>query len=775
MSQSLLSPPKYTNALAKETSPYLLQHAHNPVNWFPWGPEAFVTAKHDEKPIFLSIGYSSCHWCHVMEHESFENEDVASILNQHFVAIKVDREERPDIDEIYMAAVQLVTERGGWPASIFLTPSGNPFFGGTYFPREDSYGRMGFKTLLRAVAKAWAENREQVLLDAEALSEGVRQYVEQRRIPAELPLGKELLDNAIRELRRNFDPVNGGFGDSPKFPPNNALPLLLFMKAHSLGGQSEIDGMITLTLDRMARGGIHDHLAGGFHRYSTDERWLLPHFEKMLYDNALLARSYAQASALYGNAEYARIARRVYDWVLRDMTAPEGGFYSSLDADSGGQEGQFYVWDKREVDALLGPDSEAFCAVFDVRSKGNFTEEATDEETGRNILHLNEPLSVHAARMGISEDHLRAKVERWTQVLLAERVKRPGPGLDDKVLTAWNALMISSLARGSIWLKEPRYREAAVKAAEFLLCQSRTPDGRWLASWRQGQAKLPAYQDDYAFLAVAFLDLREATGDERWTKSAMEVVELMERHFANKSGGYYFTADDHEALLARTKNPVDKAIPAGNGYAAQALVRLYAQSGDERFLDRARALFSEFQGLIERAPQATESLLLGVAKYVVATASAGAPPTAQHPVAKVHRGPVSVEFLLGQHVLRRGQTFPLEVQFEIQEGAHIRAGGVVPASVPAGETLIELADEQPWELSQLVYPEPKTDPATHEKRYVETVIVTGVIKVAGDAPTGAQTVRVRVHFQACDENICYGPEDVTLSVAVEVAAGDAHD
>jgi uncharacterized protein YyaL (SSP411 family) len=758
-------PHKHTNALSKETSPYLLQHAHNPVNWYPWGEEAFEKAKKEDKPVFLSVGYSSCHWCHVMERESFENESVAEILNKHFISIKVDREERPDVDEIYMSAVQLMTQHGGWPMTIFMAPDGRPFFGGTYFPPEDKFGRMGFKSLLKSVEQVWKENRADLMKDADSLSEAVREHLSERKVPASLPLDRKLLETTISDLHEQFDAINGGFGSRPKFPPNNGLPLLLYLKQGASKDSPRLNAMLERTLDSMAMGGIHDHLAGGFHRYSTDDHWLVPHFEKMLYDNAMLSRSYAQASVTYSNPEYARVARDVYDWVLREMTSPEGGFYSTLDADSEGVEGKFYVWDKKEIEQILGADAAKFCEIYNIRANGNFREEATGHDTGLNIPHITK-----ADAIGADLD----KVNEWKAKLLAVRIKRVWPGLDDKILTAWNGLMISSLARGSISLKEPRYKDAAVKAAEFMLKNQKTAEGRWLATHRKGQSKLAAYLDDHAFLAVAFLDLFDATGDERWKKEAIATVELMDKHFADSArGGYYFTADDHEKLLARTKDPIDKAIPSGNGWAGQALVRLSVLTGDKTYLEKAGKLLADFHGLMERAPQATESLLLALGLYLDAGGAPIAPSGGTEP--RAIRGPVSVELMAGASALARGGKTPIAIRFAMGKGFHIQANAGAEDSATA--TRFSLTSESLGKLSGVVFPKPDTlkspELGGEIKVYSKSIVAGALLNVAADAPLGKQTLMVKVHFQACDDKVCQAPQDVVLTLPVEIVEKDS--
>ncbi len=771
---------KYTNALIHETSPYLLQHAHNPVNWYPWGEEAFAKARKEGKPIFLSVGYSSCHWCHVMERESFENEIVAHVLNQDFISIKVDREERPDVDEIYMTVVQLITQQGGWPMSVFMTADGKPFFGGTYFPPEDRYGRMGFGTLLTKVADVWKQQNDKVQHDAERISEAVRESLASKSIPSDGVLDDTMLGDAVQQLNENFDTQRGGFGSRPKFPPNNGLPMLLEIREVLGAGETGTvaDTINTLTLDQMALGGIHDHVGGGFHRYSTDERWLLPHFEKMLYDNALLSKAYAIASVTYKNPEYERVARDTYDWVLREMTAPDGGFYSSLDADSEGEEGKFYVWDKKELDTLLGADAATFCSIFNVAQGGNFKEEASGHDTGLNILHLTKPLSEHAKRLNLDEAALRKQVDGWKAKLLAVRIKRVWPALDDKVLTSWNALMISSLARGSILLKEPRYKDAAVKAAEFLLNNSRTPEGRLLATHRKGQSKLPAYLDDHSFFAVACLDLYDATKDEKWKAEAVELIALMDKHFSDpKKGGYYFTADDHEKLLARTKDPTDKAIPSGNGWAAIALVRLGELSGEKRYGEKATAIIKEFQGLMERAPQATESLIEALALQLDAKKRRGEEvhlPEDVRDESFFKKGSVKIELFAGVSALRRGNSVPIAVRYTIDSGWHIQAE--TPDDMSAIAAGYTLRSRNLGKLSDPEFPAPKTLTAPELggelKVHSGAVLAKATLTVSPDAPLGKHALLVRVHFQACNDHVCEKPEELLLSLPIEVVAKD---
>ncbi|MHC4861286.1 MAG: thioredoxin domain-containing protein, partial [Planctomycetota bacterium] len=532
----------HTNRLAKESSPYLLQHAHNPVDWYPWGEEAFEKARKEDKPVFLSIGYSTCHWCHVMERESFENEETAALLNEHFVAIKVDREERPDVDNVYMAAVQALSGHGGWPLSVFLTPEGKPFWGGTYFPPEDRFGRPGFKSVLVQIAGAWREKREEVLEGAERLT----QFVADLNVTVKgAALDEKTLANGVDEFASRFDSRRGGFESAPKFPRTHSLSFLL--RQHARTGDAQVLAMVEKTLAEMARGGIYDHVGGGFHRYSTDPLWLVPHFEKMLYDQALVARASLEAYQVTGKPVYADLARDVFRYVLRDMTDEKGGFYSAEDADSEGVEGKFYVWTRDEILEVLGEaDGELFAKVYDVKADGNFREEASGEETGTNILHLERPLEETAGELGTDAAGLAKRLAPMREKLFAVRERRIHPLKDDKILTDWNGLMIGTLAYAGRTLDEPRYTEAARKAADFLLT-TMVSDGRLLHRYRGGQASILAFLDDHAFLTLGLLDLYEATFEERWLAEAKRLAGETIRLFWDESaGGFLFSGKDGE-------------------------------------------------------------------------------------------------------------------------------------------------------------------------------------------------------------------------------------
>jgi uncharacterized protein len=582
-----------TNRLIHEKSPYLLQHAHNPVEWYPWGPEAFEKARREDKPIFLSIGYSTCHWCHVMERESFENEDIARVMNENFVSIKVDREERPDVDQIYMNAVQGMTGSGGWPLSAFLTHDLKPFWGGTYFPPESRWGRPGFRDILLEIAKLWKTDRKKITESADEVGDALRAM--SRASASTQTLSEETLRRAYAAFAGLYDPRDGGFGGAPKFPRSETISLLFRIWRRT--GDPKALGMGTHTLDRMARGGMYDHLGGGFHRYSTDERWLVPHFEKMLYDNALLARAYLEAFQIDQNPMWEGVSRETLDYVLRDMTAPEGGFYSAEDADSEGEEGKFYVWTEEGLKPLL--TSEEFRAVKDVlqvNAHGNFE--------GKTILSFKDETS-WSARYAPPLDAAMKK-------LLQAREGRIHPHKDDKVIASWNGLMIGSLAYAAQALGEERYLKAAQKAADFLV--SKMWDGKTLKRrYRDGDVRFDGSLDDYAFVVSGLLDLYETDFDPRWFRAALEIQRRSDALFWDeKDGGYFFTAADDPTLIARSKDIYDGAVPSGNSMAALNLLRLYDFTLEKDFRDKADAVLKAFSEFVSSHPQASPALLMAV-------------------------------------------------------------------------------------------------------------------------------------------------------------------
>ncbi|MCZ6906229.1 MAG: thioredoxin domain-containing protein [Deltaproteobacteria bacterium] len=595
----------HTNHLIHETSPYLLQHAHNPVEWYPWGEEAFARARKESKPILLSIGYSACHWCHVMEQESFENEEIAALMNEHFVNIKVDREERPDLDEVYMTAVQMITGRGGWPMTVFLTPEGKPFFGGTYFPPEDRHGAPGFPKVLKAGAQAYRERPQDV-------EKSVRQILEALHHQGKVkesgrPFDREGTVHAAEQLSQSYDPEHGGLGRAPKFP--NVGVLDLFLRAYRRSGSERFLEMVTHSLTRMADGGMYDHLGGGFHRYTVDEKWLVPHFEKMLYDNAQLIRIYVDVFRITKDPFFKRVAEQTLDYLLREMFHPQGGFYSTQDADSEGVEGKYFVWSRNEVMGILGEEAgEIFCRVYDVSDLGNFD--------GHNILHpiLTPEQSVKYFKRGA--DELASIITQAKAKLLKEREKRVKPFRDDKILTSWNGLMLSGLASAYEITGAPRYREVAVKTVEFIFAEM-YQEGTLLHTYRNGQAKLRSYLDDYAFLTAGLLDLYEATFESAMLERAVKLSEVMILEFWDDiDGAFFYTGKSHEQLINRSKPAFDGSIPSGNSAAAQVLLRLYHYTGKEDYLKRAEKVLRLYYEAMEKQPFGLTAMLCALDYYL---------------------------------------------------------------------------------------------------------------------------------------------------------------
>jgi uncharacterized protein YyaL (SSP411 family) len=567
---------KHTNRLINETSPYLLQHAHNPVAWYPWGEEAFAEARSENKPILLSIGYSACHWCHVMEHESFENEEIANLMNENFISIKVDREERPDLDQIYMNAVQMMMHQGGWPMTVFLTPEGVPFYGGTYFPPEDRYNMPGFPRVLSSMAEAYRERPEDIAqTGASILTE-----LNRLNLPRESnePLTPELLDTAFRTIVKNYDPVNGGFGSAPKFPP--AMTLEFLLRVYHRTGRQEALEIVTHTCRKMAEGGIYDQLGGGFHRYSTDARWLVPHFEKMLYDNALLSRLYLHYYQLTQDESARHIAEGIFDYVVREMTDAGGGFYSTQDADSEGEEGKFIVWTAEEIAAALGKeDAKLFSAYYNVTQGGNFE--------GSNILNVTRTLEQVAAEAKVTTNHLSETLERSRRKLFALREDRVKPARDEKILTAWNGMMLASFSEAAAILERDDYIEVAKRNARFVL-DNLLRDGLLLRTYKDATAKLNAYLEDYAFLSEGFLTLYEATGEVEWFEATVAVTnKMIDEFWDDQDGGFFYTGKSHESLIVRPKDYFDNATPSGNSVAAEVLLRLATLTNNEDYKRRA--------------------------------------------------------------------------------------------------------------------------------------------------------------------------------------------
>lgn len=603
---------KRANKLAGETSTYLLQHAHNPVEWHPWGAEALSRSKSEDKPILLSIGYSACHWCHVMEHESFEDESTAALMNRHFINIKVDREERPDIDEIYMKSVQLLTGHGGWPMTVFLTPALKPFFAGTYFPPQDRHGIPSFKRVLLGVKTAWESQRQEVEESSSDITIHLNLLDKVKAGDAEL--NNELLERALDPLIRVFDRTWGGFGGAPKFPHTASISLAMrCMKpgaAVKTGQNLECMEMLCTTLDRMAWGGMHDQLGGGFARYSVDRRWLIPHFEKMLYDNALIPRNYLDAYLITGRAYWLEVGRDALEFVLRELAIAEGGFYCSLDADSEGVEGKYYVWTPGQVEAVLGKDDAAWvCDVYGISPQGNF-------EHGSSAPNFPDGHEECIKRLKLSEDEFWSRLKPLKARLLAEREKRVRPGRDDKMLTSWTSLMVSCLVDGYKVTGERKYIDAACKSANFIL-DTLMKDGRLLRTYGRGIAKLNAYLEDYAYTIQAFLDLAACDPSSRWLVNAVKLNDLVLKHYwDNENGGFFYTSDDHEELIARTKHFYDGSTPSASSVSVMNLIRLARLSGKHELLEKAAQTMKIYTPYFHKAPDQFSNMLCALDAYL---------------------------------------------------------------------------------------------------------------------------------------------------------------
>lgn len=748
--------PQHKNRLAAEKSPYLLQHAHNPVDWYPWGPEAFEKARNEDKPIFLSVGYSACHWCHVMERESFESEAIAALLNERFVSIKVDREERPDVDDVYMNAVQIMTGQGGWPMSVFLTPDGRPFYGGTYFPPESRYGRIGFPSLIHQLADAYTLRRSEVEEVAENLTAELKALTRQKTASSGSEIDADaLLALAIDDMAERFDSENGGFGGAPKFPPHHALRLLCEAAARTDDQRPE--SMLVTTLNRMALGGIYDHIGGGFHRYATDAVWLLPHFEKMLYDNALLARVYAEAFQITGLPAYARIARETCDWVLRDLTDPAGGFYAALDADSEGEEGRYYVWTSNEVIEAAGVEAgRAFCAQYHIAPDGNFRDEATRQPSGTNIPFL----SVGPSETELPEE-LSKGIARTRAILRELRYQRVSPQRDNKVITAWNGLMIGALATAGQILNEPQYIDAARRAADFCLTTLR-PNGELLRRYADGEAAIPAYLDDHAFLADGLLDLYGATQDITYRDAARSLADVILERFADHDeGGFFYTANTHEALIARTKDIFDGALPASSGVAARVLAWLGSPVPDDpdaKYAEAARSVLQAYQNLMQRAPQGFLTLLEAALTQQLNKAL---PPPA--PFTLRAEPPVLT--------LTPGESGIVSFRLNIPPGFHINSWN--PPDENLIRTIATFTCNALATVGPVTYPEAQTwtDPLGVELPvYSGDSLFSVPVRIVETAIEGGYRLRLTVQFQACSESACQPPAEATAETLLDIRA-----
>ncbi|WP_022947813.1 DUF255 domain-containing protein [Methylohalobius crimeensis] len=718
--------PEYTNRLILEDSPYLLQHAHNPVDWHPWGEAAFEQAKREDKPVFLSIGYSTCHWCHVMEEQSFENPEIARLFNREFVPIKVDREQRPDVDTTYMHAVQLLTGQGGWPLSAFLTEAGKLFFGGTYFPPE------AFRQLLQRIAHAWRKQRAEIEAQADSVTEAVERM---HLTGGGGSVDGESAGQAVQAILEHFDPRHGGFGEAPKFPNEPWLFLLVDESWRSY--DSEVLTGLTRSLDAMARGGIYDQIGGGFHRYSVDAAWHVPHFEKMLYNQAQLSRTYTQAYCLTGNRWFAHVARQTYDYVLGEMTTPEGGFYSATDADSEGEEGKFFVWTPDQIRAVLpAEDAELAIQLFGVTEAGNFE--------GRNVLHLPEPLDEFARRQGVALDVLWERWEHIRRKLYQVRSERVPPLRDDKVVTAWNGMMICALAEAGRLLNESRYLEGAERAAEFLW-NRHYREGRLGRASLEGRVGGEGLQEDYACFAEGLLALYDATDDFEWLQRARTLTDsLLEDFWDETQGAFFMNRGAQEPLMVRPKDTYDGALPSGNSVAAKVLARLHRRAPQLSYQTRFDALRSALAPQIRRSPAGFSYLLGAVREWEDGETG-------------------SLQYAAGGAVRITGRLVDnrAEVALRIASGWHVNGPDCEGDQVP---TRLHLAQAgRDWRLGQVRYPEsidvtlPFVDKPL--SLYQESVTIEVPVTQRGAGP-----IPLQIQLQACDVRHCLAPETVSLQI-----------
>jgi uncharacterized protein YyaL (SSP411 family) len=813
------------NRLAHETSPYLLMHARNPVDWYPWGPEAFEASKKSGKPIFLSIGYSSCYWCHVMERMVFENEEIAKYMNEQFINIKVDREERPDIDDIYMTALQIYNQLsgngggGGWPLSMFLTPEGKPIAGGTYFPPGDIDGRTGFPTLCRRIINAWTTDRESIDQGAETIT----QYLQKEMSPGfsleKVELTRELAESVSRSIVQSHDPEFGGVDfrmdnpNSPKFPVPTKLALLQYEVEHHDNAAAE--RVLYHTLDAMAAGGIRDHLAGGFHRYSTDRQWLVPHFEKMLYDNAQLANVYINAARATNKAEYRRVAEEILSFILSDMTDPTGAFHSAIDAETDGIEGKYYVWSREEVQQTLGEQTNFFGKTYGLNLETPF-------EHGY-VLHLPRSIEEVAEDEKVSPRVLRLKLEESRDRLLKVRNLRESPIKDDKILTSWNGLMIKAFINAGATFSKQKYLTAADKALMFILTNMRNKDGQLLRTWRGGTAKLQAYLDDYAFLVEAMLELHFVTGDEKWLTASRKLTDDQIRMFNDKAaGGFFFTAHDHEKLLSRTKNAWDSVLPSGNSVSIRNLVRMASLTGDPAYRDHAAKTLELFAPQMKRNPRGTSNLALALNEYLAnndyrsltqrirddeqgtATSLAettqpnpGATPTGPAPrqlpivPAKPNETPtpagsvgktdaaganktpdrVTATAFLSASRLPAGDRCRIAVVLEVEPGWHINTNPAYPDFLIP--TTVSIRSDQGTTLESLKFPQGKELqieglPEAYEV-YDGKITIFGELVVPKSAAGKQEAFELHIRYQSCDDEHCERPRTLKFAGSVPVA------
>ena len=739
------------NRLATASSPYLRLHAHNPVDWYPWGEEALARARHEDKPIFLSIGYSTCYWCHVMERESFSDPGIAEAMNRSFVNVKLDREERPDLDEVYMTATQLMTGQGGWPNSLFLTPALDPFFAGTYFPPEDKWGRPGFRSILEGIGDAWQGRRLDVEAQARELGDAVRHHLGGRFAPAAGPPSPEVFAAALRTLEGRFDPTWGGFGEAPKFPTPSNLMLLLEVAAENPSARRMLDA----TVDRMARGGIYDQLAGGFHRYATDREWKVPHFEKMLYDNGSLLEVWARAWKLSGDPELARVARGTVAFLDRELSAPEGGFWSAIDAETGGQEGAFHVWTAAELEAELGPEDAAFLAPLYGFDRPPFFEGV------HYVLHLPRPLAEQAERRRVPYDELLATMAPLRAKLLAARERRPHPATDDKVLADWNGLAIAGLAVAGRLLGEPAWVARAARAARFVLTVMRPAGGTLLHAWRAGQGEVPAFLADYAYVVHGLLELHAASdGDaaREWLAAAVDLTDEQRQRLAHPDGGFY-AAGESADLLCRSRDLFDGASPSANGVALLNLLRLADVTGDDGFRAEAERALRGFAPLAAAQPAAARTVAIAARRFhasggATGSAAPGAAATGYGGLAAEAAGLVGAELEVGPTGPDGWRPFRLRLR--TADGWHVNTD-----TAPEGLVATTIAGSG-CEVRALVHPAPSRTLAGFGAEPVP--VWEGEVEIAGELRPGTSgRAALRVVAQPCDEGRCLPP--VTFDVA----------
>ena len=737
--------PSFTNRLILEDSPYLLQHAHNPVDWYPWGPEAFERARQEGKLVFLSIGYSTCHWCHVMERESFEDLDIARLLNAHYIAIKVDREVHSDVDQVYMTAAELLTGGGGWPLSSILTPEGDSITAGTYFPPAD------FARLLKQAQSLWQERPQALRAQAQEIADAVTRVVTAQAQAAEL--GEDIAARAAADILAHHDDLEGGFGQAPKFPQEPQLALVLDQAARR--GDRKALAAAVFTLEAMARGGIHDQIGGGFHRYSTDNAWLVPHFEKMLYNQAQLARLYLTAWRLTANAGLARVARRTLDFVLRDLSAPEGGFYSATDADSEGEEGRFFLWTPAQIKAVLDPEeADLAIALYGVTPAGNFE--------GRSILHLPVAPQDFAAARGLSLDQLWSRLDPIDQALYQRRQTRTHSHRDEKVLTAWNGMMIAALAEAGDALQEPRYLTAAARAADLLWTQARTGAGELKRVYLDGRATQPALLEDYAFLGEGLIALYDATGEPRWLEQARALADALWTRFADPAGGGLFMGEaaTDTPLMARPKDLSDGAMPSGTSAALHLLAALARRGEDLTHEQRANSLLASASGQVQRLPTAFPSLLVALSRLRHGDAG---------PKQYAARGAVRS----AAHIRPKDPgAATLTLDLTLRPGWHVNAER--PLQDNLIPTQVRLAgDSSGWRLGERRYPPPQTLKLGFQREplavYQGQVRIEATLERASD-PDGQALpwVPVELRLQACSDALCLPPESLVLQVPIEL-------